>query len=377
MIFRQPTRRVEIRGLGLGGFEPIRIQSMTNTPTTDVKATLRQIRRLQKAGCELIRMAVPDMESVEALAQIRQQTDLPLIADIHFDYRLALGALKAGADKIRLNPGNIGGKERALAVGREAAARRVPIRIGVNSGSVEKDLLKRYGEPTPAALVESALRHVELMSSIPGLQIVLSLKASDALTTIEAYRSISQKTDWPLHLGVTEAGTPFTGAIRSAVGIGTLLAEGIGDTLRVSLTGDVVEEVKVAWEILRSLGLRKRGIELISCPTCARAEVDLIGIATRVEKALADVKEPLRVAVMGCAVNGPGEARGADVGVACGKKKGLIFRGGKILRTVSEGQIVDALVREVRDLLRKGCSSKNSPAAISSASSAAKRSPKR
>ena len=361
----------------MGGFEPIRIQSMTNTPTTDAKATLRQIRRLQKAGCELIRMAVPDRESVEVFAQIREKTDLPLIADIHFDYRLALGALQAGADKIRLNPGNIGGKERALAVGQEAAARGVPIRIGVNSGSVEKDLLKKYGEPTPAALVESALRHVDLMSAIPGLQVVISLKASDALTTIEAYRAISEKTDWPLHLGVTEAGTPFTGAIRSAVGIGTLLAEGIGDTLRVSLTGDVVEEVKVAWEILRSLGLRKRGIELISCPTCARAEVDLIGIATRVERALADVKEPLRVAVMGCAVNGPGEARGADVGVACGKRKGLIFRGGKILRTVSEAQIVDELVREVRDLLRKRCSSKNSPAVISSAWSAAKRSPKR
>jgi len=361
----------------MGGFEPIRIQSMTSTPTTDVKATLRQIRRLQKAGCELVRLAVPDKESVETFAQIRIQTDLPLIADIHFDYRLALGALKAGADKIRVNPGNIGGKERALAVGQEAAARGVPIRIGVNSGSVEKDLLKKYGEPTPAALVESTLRHVELMSSVTGLQIVLSLKASDALTTIEAYRAISEKTDWPLHLGVTEAGTPFTGSIRSAVGIGTLLAEGIGDTLRVSLTGDVVEEIKVAWEILRSLGLRRRGIELISCPTCARAEVDLIGIATRVEKALADVKEPLRVAVMGCAVNGPGEARGADVGVACGKKKGLIFRGGKILRTVSEGQIVDELVREVRDLLRIRCSSKNSPAAIWSASNAAKRSPKR
>jgi (E)-4-hydroxy-3-methylbut-2-enyl-diphosphate synthase len=374
LIFRKPTWRVEVRGLGLGGFEPIRIQSMTNTPTTDVKATLRQIRRLQKAGCELIRLAVPDRESVEALAQIRRQTELPLIADIHFDYRLALGALKAGADKIRLNPGNIGGKERALVVGKEAAARGVPIRIGVNSGSVEKDLLKKYGEPIPAALVESALRHVDLMSSISGSQIVLSLKASDALTTIEAYRAISEKSDWPLHLGVTEAGTPFTGAIRSAVGIGTLLAEGIGDTLRVSLTGDVVEEVKVAWEILRSLGLRKRGIELISCPTCARAEVDLIGIATKVEKALADVKEPLRVAVMGCAVNGPGEARGADVGVACGKKKGLIFRSGKILRTVSEAQIVDELVREVRDLLRKRCSSNNSPAVISSASSAAKKS---
>lgn len=335
----------------MGGFEPVRIQSMTSTPTTDVEATLAQIARLEEAGCELVRLAVPDHNSVEAFAQIRRRTALPLIADIHFDYRLALEVLKAGADKIRLNPGNIGGPERALQVAREAASRGVPLRVGVNSGSVEKDLLDKYGEPTPAALVESAMRHVELLSVVPGLQLVLSLKASDVLTTIEAYRAISEKTDHPLHLGVTEAGTPFTGAIRSSVGIGTLLAEGIGDTLRVSLTGDVVEEVRVTWEILRSLGLRRRGVELISCPTCGRTEVDLVGIATAVEKALADVKQPLRVAVMGCAVNGPGEARGADIGVACGKGKGLIFRGGEILRQVPEERIVEELLKEVDDVL--------------------------
>ena len=351
MILRKPTRHIEVRGLGLGGLEPVRIQSMTSTPTSDVEATLGQIARLEEAGCELVRLAVPDSEAVEAFAQIRHRTELPLIADIHFDYRLALAVLKAGADKIRLNPGNIGGPERALQVAREAAARGVPLRVGVNSGSVEKDLLEKYGQPTPEALVESALRHVELLSSFSDLQLVLSLKASDVLTTIEAYRAISEKTDHPLHLGVTEAGTPFTGAIRSAVGIGTLLAEGLGDTLRVSLTGDVVEEVRVAWEILRCLNLRRRGVELISCPTCGRAEVDLVGIATAIEKALEDVKQPLRVAVMGCAVNGPGEARGADVGVACGKGKGLIFRQGEILRQVPEDRIVEELLKEVRDFL--------------------------
>jgi (E)-4-hydroxy-3-methylbut-2-enyl-diphosphate synthase len=352
VILRKPTRRVEIGGLGLGGLEPVRIQSMASTPTTAVEATLAQITRLEAAGCEFVRLAVPDHESVQAFGEIRRRTTILLIADIHFDYRLALEVLQAGAAKIRLNPGNIGGPERALEVAREAARRGVPLRVGVNSGSVEKDLLEKYGEPTPEALVESALRHVELLSAVPDLQLVLSLKASDVLTTIEAYRAISALTDHPLHLGVTEAGTPFTGAVRSAVGIGTLLAEGIGDTLRVSLTGDVVDEVRVGWEILRSLGLRRRGVELISCPTCGRTEVDLVGIATAVEKALAHVTVPLRVAVMGCAVNGPGEARGADVGVACGTGKGLIFRRGEILRQVPEDRIVEELLKEIEDYLK-------------------------
>jgi (E)-4-hydroxy-3-methylbut-2-enyl-diphosphate synthase len=324
---------------------------MTSTPTTNINATLQQIRRLEAAGCELVRLAVPDQASVEAFGKIRREVTLPLVADIHFDYRLALAVLRVGADKIRLNPGNIGGPQRALQVAREAAARGVPIRIGVNSGSVEKDLLEKYGEPTPEALVESALRNLDLLAAVPDLQIVLSLKASDVWTTIAAYRSISEQTDHPLHLGVTEAGTPFAGSIRSAVGIGTLLAEGIGDTLRVSLTGDVTQEVRAAWEILRSLGIRRRGVELISCPTCGRTEVDLIPIAERVEAELADIRQPLRVAVMGCAVNGPGEARGADVGVACGKGKGLIFRRGEILRQVPEEKIVEELVREVRNTI--------------------------
>lgn len=345
--------------LGIGGFEPVRVQSMISIPTTNLNAVLQQIRRLEAAGCELVRLAVPDQASVEAFGRIRREISLPLVADIHFDYRLALAVLRAGADKIRLNPGNIGGSRRTLQVAREAAARGIPIRIGVNSGSVEKDLLEKYGDPTPDALVESALRNLDLLSAVSDLQIVLSLKASDVWTTIAAYRSIAEKTDHPLHLGVTEAGTPFAGSIRSAVGIGTLLAEGIGDTLRVSLTGDVLQEVRAAWEILRSLGIRRRGVELISCPTCGRTEVDLIPIAQRVEEELADIRQPMRIAVMGCAVNGPGEARGADVGVACGKGKGLIFRRGEILRQVPEEKIVEELIREVRDFLKEDASSSN------------------
>lgn len=351
MILRKPTRRVEVRGVGLGGLEPVRVQSMTSTQTTNVQATLDQIRRLEETGCELVRLAVPDRHAVEAFAQIRKQISLPLIADIHFDYRLALQVLKEGADKVRLNPGNIGGPERALQVAREAASRGVPLRVGVNSGSVEEDILVKYGGPEPEALVESALRQLDVLSPVSGLHIVLSLKASDVWTTIRAYRLISEQTDWPLHLGVTEAGTPFVGTVRSSVGIGTLLAEGIGDTLRVSLTGDVVEEVLVGWEILRSLGLRRRGVELISCPTCGRSEVELIPIAQQVEEAIKDIKEPLRVAVMGCAVNGPGEARGADIGVACGDGTGLIFRRGQILRKVPEARIVEELVTEIRQFL--------------------------
>lgn len=337
--------------MGVGGLEPVRVQSMTSTPTTNIQATLDQIRRLEEAGCEFVRLAVPDRHAVEAFARIRKETSLPLIADIHFDYRLALQVLKEGADKVRLNPGNIGGSERALQVAREAASRGVPIRVGVNSGSVEEDILAKYGGPKPEALVESAIRQLDVLSPVSDLQIVLSLKASDVWTTIRAYRLISGQTDWPLHLGVTEAGTPFVGTVRSSVGIGALLAEGIGDTLRVSLTGDVVEEVRVGWEILRSLGLRRRGVELISCPTCGRSEVELIPIAEQVEEAVKDIKEPLRVAVMGCAVNGPGEARGADIGVACGDGTGLIFRRGQILRKVPEARIVEELVTEIRQFL--------------------------
>ncbi len=350
-IQRKNTRKVLVRHLGLGGDEPVRVQSMTSTRTTDVEATLDQIKKLEEVGCELVRVAIPDNESVAAFEEIRRRISVPLIADIHFDYRLALAALKAGADKIRINPGNIGGSERTLAVCREAADRGVPVRIGVNSGSIESDLLEQHGGPTPEALVASALRQVELLSSIPDLQLVLSLKASDVWTAIQAYRGISEKTDHPLHLGITEAGITLTGSVRSAVGIGTLLAEGIGDTLRVSLTGDVVDEVRVAWEILRCLGLRQRGVTLISCPTCARTEVDLVPIALQVDDALKNISEPVKVAVMGCAVNGPGEAKEADVGVACGDGSGLIFRRGEILRKVPEEKIVDELLSEVERFL--------------------------
>ncbi|MBU0517322.1 flavodoxin-dependent (E)-4-hydroxy-3-methylbut-2-enyl-diphosphate synthase [bacterium] len=351
-ISRQKTRRIQVRGLGLGGDEPIRVQSMTSTHTTDVNATMAQIRRLEEVGCELIRLSIPDQASVEAFAEIRSQTETPLIADIHFDYRLALAAMQVGADKIRINPGNIGGKDRALVVANEAALSGVPVRVGVNSGSVEQDILEKHGGPTADALVESAVRQIEFLSSIPGLQLVLSLKASDVWTAIQAYRGISKECDYPLHLGITEAGITLTGAVRSAVGIGTLLADGIGDTLRVSLTGDVVDEVKVAWEILRCLGLRQRGVTLISCPTCARTEVDLIPIAEKIDAELQNIVEPIKVAVMGCAVNGPGEAREADVGVACGKQEGLIFRKGEVVRKVPEGRIVEELLKEVHTFLK-------------------------
>jgi (E)-4-hydroxy-3-methylbut-2-enyl-diphosphate synthase len=347
VIQRKSTRKVDIGGVGIGGNEPVRVQSMTNTRTLDVTATLTQIRSMQEAGCELVRLAVPDMESVTAFGKIRKQVSSPLIADIHFDYRLALAVMDHGADKIRINPGNIGGTERTLEVAEKAAASGIPVRIGINSGSIEKDILASEGGPTPAALVESALRQVEILSELSDLQLVLSLKAADVLTTITAYRLISEKVDWPLHLGITEAGLPFMGAVRSAVGIGTLLAEGIGDTLRVSLTGSVVDEIKVGWEILRCLGLRLRGVTLISCPTCGRTEVDLIPIAVKVEEALEAEQNPMKVAVMGCAVNGPGEAREADVGVACGKREGLIFRQGEIIRKVPEAKIVAELLEEI------------------------------
>lgn len=369
-IDRRRTRRIKVGEIGIGGNEPVRVQSMASTPTVDVQATLEQIRRLEAAGCELVRLAIPDNDAVEAFGVIRRGTSIPLIADVHFDYRLALAALKQGADKIRLNPGNIGGPERTLKVAKEAATRGIPIRVGVNSGSVEKDFLAQYGGPTPEALVQSALRQIELLSSVADLQLVLSLKASDVWTTIQAYRGISEKTDWPLHLGITEAGLTLAGAVRSAVGIGTLLAGDIGDTLRVSLTGDVVDEVKVAWEILRSLGLRQRGVTLVSCPTCGRTEVDLISIASQVDEALKDVLEPLKVAVMGCAVNGPGEAREADVGVACGDGSGLIFRRGQILRKVPEDRIVVELLVEVQNLLAEMKSEQTNPSVLNAVLSA-------
>ncbi|MCR4439706.1 MAG: flavodoxin-dependent (E)-4-hydroxy-3-methylbut-2-enyl-diphosphate synthase [bacterium] len=348
-LLRSRTRRVMVGDVAIGGGAPVSVQSMTKTYTADVAATIAQIQRLQEAGCEIVRVAVPDQEAAEALPRLVRQCKLPVVADIHFDYRLAIAALQAGVHKLRINPGNIGGAERAKKVLREAKERGVPVRIGVNAGSLEKDLYERHGGAPPEALVASALRQVELCQDIGFDDIVLSLKASDVLTTIEAYRLIARHVDFPLHLGITEAGTRWTGTVKSAVGIGVLLAEGIGDTIRVSLAGDPVEEVRVGWEILKSLRLRKRGVTVIACPTCGRTEVDVAAIAEELGRRLAAVDKELTVAVMGCAVNGPGEAKEADVGVACGKKAALLFRRGTVVGKIREEEIVERLLREVEE----------------------------
>ncbi len=350
-INRKSTRQIRIGNVAIGGGAPVSVQSMTKTATRDEAATVAQILELERAGCQIIRCAVPDREAALALGQIKPQIHIPLIADIHFDYRLALTALEQGVDGLRLNPGNIGGKERVQTVAKAAKERGVPIRIGVNSGSLEKDILAQHGEVNAEAMVESALRHVRLLEDADFGDIKISLKASDVTTTIEAYRLISQKVNYPLHLGVTEAGTRFTGAIKSAVGLGVLLAEGIGDTIRVSLTSNPVDEVIAGLGILKSLGLREEGIELISCPTCGRCQINVITVAEQVERELSSIQAHLRVAVMGCAVNGPGEAREADVGVAGGKGEALLFRRGEIVGKVAEGQICAALVAEVRKMV--------------------------
>ncbi len=347
---RHMTRRIMIGGVAIGGGAPIVVQSMTNTDTRDWRSTVEQIRRLEDAGCEIVRVAVPDREAVEQLSRIRKAIGIPLIADIHFDYRLALGALKAGADGLRLNPGNIGGPEKVRKVAEAARERQIPIRIGVNSGSVEKEILARYGHPTPEAMVESALKHIRLLEDHDFNLIKVSLKSSDVLNTIASYRLLASKTDYPLHLGVTEAGTLVNAAIKSALGIGILLFEGIGDTLRVSVTSDPVEEIPVAYSILRSLKLRDRGVEMVSCPTCGRTEIDLIPMVGQVERMLRKVRSPLRVAVMGCVVNGPGEAKEADVGIAGGRGNGLLFRKGQRPEKVPESELVNRLITEIEKI---------------------------
>jgi (E)-4-hydroxy-3-methylbut-2-enyl-diphosphate synthase len=324
---------------------------MTNTDTSDVDATVRQILALEEAGCDIIRVSVPDMPSARALKAIKRHIHIPLVADIHFDYRLAIAAIDNGADKLRINPGNIGSAERVKAVVDAAKEHSVPIRIGVNSGSLEKDILAKYEGRTPEALVESAVNNAKLLEDMGFYDIVISIKSSDVMDTIEAYRLISQQVDYPLHVGVTEAGTVWSGTIKSCVGIGTLLAEGIGDTLRVSLTGDPVEEVRVGIAVLKALGFRKEGVEIISCPTCARCNIDLIEIANEVERRTQYIKKPLKVAVMGCAVNGPGEASAADVGIAGGKGEGLLFKNGNIVKKVPQDKLVDALMEAIKDLL--------------------------
>ncbi|HCT65134.1 MAG TPA: 4-hydroxy-3-methylbut-2-en-1-yl diphosphate synthase [Lachnospiraceae bacterium] len=350
MIERKIKKTVEVGGLKIGGGNPIIIQSMCNTDTRDVEATVRQIKALEEAGCELVRVAVPDMEAAMAVGKIKEQISIPLVADIHFDYRLALEVMKQGVDKVRINPGNIGDEEKIKAVVDMAKEKSIPIRIGVNSGSLEKELLSKYGHVTPEALVESALKHVKILEKYDFYNIIISIKASGVPMSIETYSLLSEKCDYPIHVGITEAGTIYGGTVKSAVGIGAILAMGIGDTIRVSLTGDPVEEIKAAKEILKSLELRKFGIDFVSCPTCGRTEIDLIGIANEVEEKCRNINKNIKVAVMGCIVNGPGEAREADIGIAGGKGVGLIFKKGEIIKKVDEDKLVDSLMEEIRKL---------------------------
>ncbi len=349
---RRLSREVKLGSLSIGGSAPISVQSMTNTDTQDVEATIAQAHKLEAAGCEVIRVAVPNVTAASMLGQVKAELSVPLVADIHFDYRLALRALEEGVDGLRINPGNIGNAEKVRAVVEAAREKGAPIRIGVNAGSLEKDLLAEHGHATPEAMVESAMRHVKILEKMDFRDIVISLKASDVLRTIDAYRLIANRVDYPLHLGVTEAGTAFTGTIKSAVALGVLLAEGIGDTIRVSLTADPVREVRVGYEILKSLGLRSYGPTVISCPTCGRCKIDLIRIAQEVEARVSDIKEPLKIAVMGCVVNGPGEAREADIGIAGGVGKGILFKKGVKIRSIPEEKLVEELLEELRIMLQ-------------------------
>lgn len=350
---KRQTKQIHVGNIPVGGGAPCAVQSMCSTDTRDVAATLGQVRALAAAGCEIVRCAVPDMAAAEALGEIKGQSPIPVIADIHFDYRLALRVLEGGIDGLRLNPGNIGERWKVEEVVKAARERLVPIRIGVNAGSLEKELLDKYGHPTAEAMVESALGHVRILEDIGYDQIKISLKASDVMKTVEAYRLLSRKVDYPLHIGITEAGTIFSGTIKSSVGLGILLADGIGDTMRVSLTGDPVDEVRVGFEILKALGLRQRGVNFVSCPTCGRCQINLIGVAQEVENRLAAIDAHLTVAVMGCVVNGPGEAREADVGIAGGRGEGLLFRHGEIVRKVPESEMADALVAEVEQMAKE------------------------
>lgn len=350
------TRAVKVKNIQIGGGAPVAVQSMTKTDTVDVAGTVAQIEEMMRAGCEIVRVAVPDKDAAIALKEIRRRVpDVPLVADIHFHYKLALMALEAGIDKLRLNPGNIGAHERVREVVRAAAAQHVPIRIGVNGGSLEKDLLAKYGTATPEAMVESALRHLRILEDLGFTDTIVSLKASDVHRTVAAYRLLAEQVDYPLHLGVTEAGTSFGGTIKSSIGLGILLHEGIGDTIRVSLAAEPQDEVRVAWEILKSLELRKRGVTVVACPTCGRLDVDnFVGIVTEIERRLAHIEEPLHLSIMGCAVNGPGEAHDSDLGVTFGRNVGMIYKNGVPLRKVAGEDIVEAFVRETELLLAEG-----------------------
>lgn len=346
-MYRDNTRVVRIGDRKIGGGNPILIQSMTNTKTEDVEATVAQILALEKAGCEIIRCTVPTEEAAEALSEIKKQIHIPLVADIHFDYRMAIAAIENGADKIRINPGNIGSAEKVKAVVDAAREREIPIRVGVNSGSLEKPLLEKYGGVTAEGIVESALDKVRMIEELDYRNLVISIKSSDVLMCVKAHELLADRTDYPLHVGITEAGTVRSGNIKSAIGLGLILSKGIGDTIRVSLTGDPVEEIRSARLILRTLGLRKGGVEVVSCPTCGRTQIDLIGLASKVEALVEDYPLDIKVAVMGCAVNGPGEAREADLGIAGGRGEGLLIKKGEIIRKVPEDQLLNALKYEL------------------------------
>lgn len=353
MIKRRPTRQISVGDVSIGGDAPISVQSMTNTLTTDIEATVEQIHALESAGCEIIRVAVPDMDAARAVRSIRDAITIPLIADIHFDWRLAVASMEHGAQGIRINPGNLGGADNLKKTVDAAKQYGVPIRVGVNSGSIEKDLLDEFGYPSPdnpGSLIESALRNVRLLEDFGFYDVKISVKSADVLTTINAYRALSKRIDYPLHLGVTEAGGLIAGTVKSSVALGILLHEGIGDTFRISLTRDPVEEIRVAFELLRSLKIRERGPELISCPTCGRTRIDLFGLAEKVEAYIQTMKSPLKVAVMGCVVNGPGEAREADIGVAGGHGVGIIFKKGEIIKRVPDEDLLEVFMEELKQM---------------------------
>lgn len=347
MITRNETKKIRIGDRTIGGGSPVAIQSMTNTRTEDVEATVAQIQKLEQAGCEIIRCAVPTMEAAEAFAKIKKQIHIPLVADIHFDYRLAIAAIENGADKIRINPGNIGGAERVRAVVEKAKEAHVPIRVGVNSGSLEKHLVEKYGGVTAEGLVESAMEKVHMIEDMGYDQLVVSIKSSDVLMCVRAHELIAEQCPYPLHVGITESGTLLAGNIKSSIGLGLILHQGIGDTIRVSLTGDPTEEIKSAKLILKTLGLRKGGIEVVSCPTCGRTKIDLIGLANQVEAMVSDIPLDLKVAVMGCVVNGPGEAKEADIGIAGGIGEGLLIKKGEIVKKVKEEELLETLRQEL------------------------------
>jgi (E)-4-hydroxy-3-methylbut-2-enyl-diphosphate synthase len=353
MISRRKTRQIFVGSVKIGGGAPISVQSMTKTDTRDVRSTVRQIHRLERAGCEIVRAAVVDERAAGAIAEIRKRIHIPLIADIHFHHQLAMKAIEAGADGIRINPGNIGGKDRLKAIILKAKERSIPIRIGVNAGSLEKDLLKHFRSATPEAMVESALRAIDGMEDLGFSSVKVSLKASDVSRTVKAYGLFSRRSDVPLHLGITEAGKGSGAIVKSSIGIGLLLNEGIGDTLRVSLTGDPVQEVKVGYDILKSLKIRQRGVEIISCPTCGRCEVDLARLVEKVEKGIQKITTPLTVAMMGCVVNGPGEAKEADIGIAGGRGAGVLFKKGEVVRKVKEKDLATVLLHEIYQMVEK------------------------